>query len=257
MDGQTEPPLTYDLGLLEKSEAKWNRSGGLRAVYGSIYKAMRDCMVEGPSLELGSGIGKINKFIPSVITSDLVQTRYVDIACSAYKICESEEEGTNQWSNILAMDVLHHLCKPMDFFWSAGASLRKGGRLILVEPAATPFGRIFYSLFHEEPIHPGKIKPPFAMRPDTTDGEFANMGMAVALFDKHLDVCLRMLDEAGLRLIELRYRDLLAYPLTGGYSNPQLVPTAVLKGLLSLEGKLPQILLKALALRLLVVLQKV
>ena len=249
--------LTYDLGLLEKSEHKWKHSAGLRTVYHSLFDEMLSCMVPGPSLELGSGIGNLKECIHSVITSDLVKTRYVDLACSAYAIPPPEQPADDpRWANILAMDVLHHLCRPMDFFKSAADVLRPGGRIILIEPAATPFGRLFYTLFHSEPIAPGKIAPPFVLPPDTPDGQFANMGMALSLFKKHRRACLQGLDELGLRLSQIRYRDLLAYPLTGGYSGPQLSPAFLLKGLLRLESHLPQWILRQLALRMVVVIRK-
>ncbi|MGC9451532.1 MAG: class I SAM-dependent methyltransferase [Oceanipulchritudo sp.] len=256
MGDETGPHLTYDLALLRKSEEKWKHSAGLRAVYGSIFETIHSRMVPGPALELGSGIGNLKERIPDVITSDLVKTPYVDRACSAYDVPPPDAQGKGGWGNIIAMDVLHHLCRPMDFFASAAAALRPGGRIILMEPAATPFGRLFYSLVHPEPIAPAKIRPPFVLPPDSEDGEFANMGMAVALFRQNLAASRERLSEWGLEISEIRYRDVLAYPLTGGYSGRQMASVSVLKALLWGEGNLPQWLLSLLALRMLVVLQK-
>lgn len=257
MGDETGPHLTYDLGLLRKSEEKWKHSAGLRTVYGSIFEMIRSRMVPGPSLELGSGIGNLKERIPDIITSDLVKTPYVDRACSAYDIPPPQAEGSgDHWANIIAMDVLHHLCRPMDFFASAAAALRPGGRIVLMEPAATPFGRLFYTLFHPEPIAPARIRTPFVLPPDTEDGEFANMGMAVALFHRERGACEGKLRELGLDVLEIQYRDFLAYPLTGGYSGHQLAPVPILKCLLWTERKLPQWLLSLLGLRMLVVLQK-
>lgn len=256
-DDQHQPQLTYDLGLLEQSEAKWKRSAALRIVYGSIFEAIKAHMVDGPSLELGSGIGNIKERIPHVMTSDLVKTPYVDTACSAYDIPPPlADSGAACWGNILGMDVLHHLCRPMEFFQSAAATLQPGGKIILAEPAATPFGRIFYTLFHSEPIAPAKIVPPFVMPPDNESGEFANMGMAVSLFKHHRQSVLHQLDALGLELLNLEFRDILAYPLSGGYSGPQLAPAFAIRWLLALEGALPQWLLSCLGLRVLVVLRK-
>ena len=64
------------------------------------------------------------------------------------------------------------------------------------------------------------------------------------------------LESLGLRLVELKFRDVLAYPLTGGYSGPQMAPAFLLKGLLVLEKQLPQWLLKLLALRMVIVLER-
>ena len=258
MEEEANPPITYDLALLEASKDKWLRSEGLRTVYGSIFQSIRQRMVEGPSLELGSGIGNLKDCIPEVITSDLVKTGFVDTACSAYDIILPEEAGlSGKWANIIAMDMLHHLCQPMDFFRSAAEVLQPGGRIILVEPAATFFGRIFYTLFHQEPIKPSLIQPPFEMEPDNDQGEFANMGMGVSLFRLNKDACHDSLTAMGLEVCEISYRDLLAYPLSGGYSGPQLAPAGLLRFLLAMERFIPKTLLSYLALRMIIVIQKV
>ena len=144
----------------------------------------------------------------------------------------------------------------MDFFSSAAKVLQPGGRIILVEPAATLFGRIFYTLFHEEPIEPSRIAPPFVMEPDNDQGTFANMGMGVALFRNHRDSCKILLDDMGLEISDLSYRDLLAYPLTGGYSGKQLMPPGILGAILVAEKFIPQFLFRQLALRIVIVLEK-
>jgi SAM-dependent methyltransferase len=215
---------------------------------------MRERMVPGTSLELGSGIGTIKEFIPGIVTSDLVKTDFVDMACSAYDIGSPDQSG--KWANIIAMDMLHHLCRPMDFFRSASAVLEPGGRIVLAEPAATFFGRIFYTLFHQEPIKPSHIKPPFEMQPDNEQGEFANMGMGVSLFRHNRDSCAAALDEMGLETGDLVFRDLLAYPLTGGYSGKQLAPSRVLGAILAMEKFIPQFLFRHLGLRMIIVLEK-
>ena len=252
-NGDQPPPITYDLDLLESSQAKWRRSAGLRTVYGSIFAGISSRMVDGPALELGSGIGNIKSFIPEVVTSDLIKTGHVDIACSAYDIRPPE---SGQWANIIAVDMLHHLCRPMDFFHSAAGVLRDDGRIILVEPAATAFGRAFYTLFHAEPIQPSCIQPPFEMAPDNEDGEYANMGMGISLFRLKAADCNRRLAALGLETVEVAYRDLLAYPLSGGYSGPQMAPAFLLRRLLAVERFLPQVLLRWLALRMVIVIRK-
>ena len=134
--------------------------------------------------------------------------------------------------------------------------LEQGGRLLLMEPAGTPFGRLFYGLFHQEPISPKEIVPPFEFQPNQGPIEFANMAMGTSLFVQHRERVGKALAEVDLELATLQFRDLLAYPLTGGYSSPQMLPTSVLKGILSMEKRLPQWVLQWMALRVLIVLEK-
>jgi len=247
------PEITYDLSLLEQSLRAWEASPALRAVYADIYQAIGVSCSEGPTLEIGSGIGVSREFIPKVVTSDVVQTPYVDLEMSAYDIKPPE---TGCWANIFAIDVLHHLMTPLQFLQSAASALAPGGRLILVEPAATMGGCLFYRLFHPEPVEPRKIVPPFAFQPNGPAGEFANMGMGVALFKTHQVEMRRLLAEMGLICEFVEYRDLLAYPATGGYSKPQLLPTGGIRCLLSIEKRLPQALLRHLGLRMRIVLRQ-
>lgn len=241
---------TYDLELLEGSRNKWKKSPGLRHVYGEIYKLVAEYMVDGPTLELGSGIGNAKEFIPGIVTSDIEKTPFVDRQESCY--CISDDI---KWRNFIALDVLHHLHEPFAFFADAARVLDIGGRIIITEPSANFGGQLFYKFFHHEPCLPDLIKPPFSFE-CAEDGEFANMGMGVGLFINNKDETLTMLGELGLKLKEIKFCHLLAYPLTGGYSKPQLAPTFCLKMLTAIEKRLPQLFMRTFALRMVIVLEK-
>lgn len=244
---------TYDLGLLAQSDRKWRASSGLRFVYGRIYARMKRVMADGPSLELGSGIGNGKEFIPDLVTSDLETTDYVDRAVDAYAI--PEEPGG--WGNILGLDVLHHLRFPMVFLQSSANALRAGGRIVLTEPAATPLGILFYRAFHPEPIKLAEIQPPFAF-PREANGEeaFANMAMGVGMFERFRHPIGQQLANLGLEIVQVAYSDTFAYPLTGGYSKPQLMPTPILKALAGIEDILPGAFFRWIGLRMIIVIEK-
>jgi hypothetical protein len=245
----TNAPETYDLSQLEQSIAKWRGSAALRTVYSDIYGAMRANLVPGRTLEIGAGIGVARDFFEPLVTSDVRRTAYVDRQVSAYDI---PPEG---WSNLIAMDVLHHLQEPLRFFESASAALVDGGRIILAEPAGTAGGRCFYRAFHHEPCRPAEIAPPFCFPADDA-GEFANMGMAHALFGRRNPSFEERFQVTRLKVVSVRYRDLLAYPATGGFSRPALLPASALRVLLALERCVPQALMRVLALRMIVTLEK-
>ena len=245
----TTPSLTYDLSLLDRSQAKWKSSPALRAVYADIFADMRRQLAPGRILEVGSGIGMARDHFPGLVTSDIVATPFVDRAASAYAIpCEA-------WGNIIATDTLHHLQEPLRFLASAAAALAPGGRIILAEPAGTAWGRIFYSWFHHEPCRPAVVQPPFQFAA-AADGSFANMGIAHVLFGREKERVSAELQKHGLRIVSVRYRDLLAYPATGGFSHSAFLPAAWLRGLLAVERVMPQSVLRFLALRLIVVMEK-
>ncbi len=244
------PQATYDLRLLARSAEKWRDSAALRAVYEDIFAEVRERLSPGPTLEIGSGIGLAKTLLPELTTSDVEKTPYVDRALSAYDL--AQEAGA--WANVFAFDVLHHLREPLRFLAAAGAALRPGGRLVLVEPAATPVGRWFYRFFHHEPCRPEEIGPPFDF--SGGKGEFANMGMAWALFVEHRAEVEHRLFAFGLRLDEVRMRDGIAYPLTGGFSKPALLPACALRVLLAGERALPAMVRRKIGLRMVSVLTR-
>lgn len=246
----TEAPLTYDLSLLGQSAATWARSPALRAIYQRLYARARSLAPAGPILEVGSGISTVKEFWPEVVTSDVAATPYVERVASAYAL-----EQTGHWAAILAVDVLHHLTEPFTFFRSASRSLQAGGRLILVEPAATPWGRLLYRAFHHEPCDPASLRPPFRLQSDP-DGGFANMGMGQALFRSHREWTGAQLRAMGMEVKALHYHDLVAYFLTGGFSRRLPTPTVLVRWIASAEDLLPQALHRLCGTRMTLALEK-
>lgn len=244
---------TYDLSLLTRSAQRWRDSSGLRCYYHDLLRDVVRQATLGPRLELGSGIGAIREIAPSVITSDVAKTPFVDRVVSAYAI---EEQGCS-WGAILAVDVLHHLCEPLRFFASAARSLRQGGRIVLAEPAATLLGRSFYRIFHHEPCRAAELQSPWRFVPDPITGEFANMGMAWAMFVRDRKETEQWLAQHGLKLIDLRFRDGLAYASTGGLSKPQILPTWGIQGLLRIERSMPQAWWRRAGLRMIITIEKI
>ena len=250
-DSAPSSPDTYDLSLLDKSADTWARSPALRTVYQSIFADMTNAAQGSDWLELGAGAGFFKQFTPNVVTSDIRKTRFVDQAISAYTI----EQSPKTWDTIFAMDMLHHLTQPFRFFKSASKALKPGGKIVLAEPAATAWGTLFYTLFHQEPIHPSLIKPPFEFSTDS-EGGFANMGMGQALFHQRKSETQSKLAAIGLSIKQLKYRDVLTYPATGGLSQRQMLPSRLIQLLLEAEALLPQAILRLLGLRMTIVLEK-
>jgi SAM-dependent methyltransferase len=252
MSSGAEKELTYDLKRLESSQAAWERSPALRAYYEDLYSDVMGLAATGPVLELGSGIGSIRSFHPAVETSDVCQTPFVSRAVSAYEI----DATGRPWGAIVAVDVLHHLCHPWRFFRSASESLRDGGRLIMAEPAATPWGRRFYRWCHHEPCEPSLVGETAEFEIDPATDEFANMGLGWALFSRDRLGTERRLAELGLSIVAVRWRDLVAYPATGGFSRPGIAPAPLIRAMLWLERWIPQAALDVLGLRMIIALEK-
>ena len=124
----------------------------LRKIYEQWYSYITENLpqVDGPVLELGTGAGFLKKFIPDLITSDLMPVKGCDLACSALNL----PFQSNSLRAIVMMNVLHHIPNP-DFFFREGARcVKNSGMMILIEPWVTPWSRIIYSKLHHEPFEP-------------------------------------------------------------------------------------------------------
>ena len=125
----------------------------LRNLYADFYGQFKNA-VEQPEnkvlVELGSGGGFIKEIIPNVITSDILKVAGVDKVFSATDM-PFEDASVDAF---FMFDVLHHIDEPRKFFAEADRCLRPGGRIVMIEPANTPWARFIYTNFHHEGFDP-------------------------------------------------------------------------------------------------------
>lgn len=101
-------------------------------------------------VELGSGGGFIKKIIPDVITSDVIKLPNVDKHFSATHMPFKKESI----DRFFMLNVIHHIHDVRSFFKEIDRCLKRGGKLIMIEPANTLWGRFFYKHFHYEEFDP-------------------------------------------------------------------------------------------------------
>lgn len=229
----------------------WNRKPGLRMLYGRWFEAVRRELpdVDGPVLEVGSGIGKLKEHIPDLLTLDLAPTCWTDMAGDGQALPVKDES----LAAIVAFDVLHHLPRPMRFFREALRSLKPGGRVVIMDPYASPLSRVVFGLFHAEKLD--LDCDPFDDRKAlcSEDAYDSNQAVATLVFWRGLDSFARVFP--GLAVIKRRRLSYLSYALSGGFSGPTLAPAKVLAALAGLEDRLG-LLAPLMAFRTLVVIEK-
>lgn len=101
-------------------------------------------------VELGSGGGFIKEIIPNITTSDILALDNLDMRFSALDIPFGNEEVDAYF----AFDVFHHLSNAPKFFREIERTLKHGGKIMMIEPANTLWGRYVYQNFHHEPFDP-------------------------------------------------------------------------------------------------------
>jgi SAM-dependent methyltransferase len=155
---------------------------------------------------------------------------------------------------VVAVDVLHHVEHPRRFLREIERVLEPGGRMILVEPAITPVSWGFYRFLHPEPVvmH---VNPLSEVSNERNRKPFdANQAIPTLLFGRYRHSLKEMFPK--LSLVRLQRFSLFAYPLSGGFRRWCLVPMAFVEPLIRLERRVPSIIGRLMAFRMLVIVEK-
>jgi SAM-dependent methyltransferase len=150
-------PLTAKLSLDDPSTTELRKQiisskPFLRDIYSEWYRTLALGLpdLKGSVLELGSGAGFLEDYIPGLITSEI-------FCCSTVRLVADAAEmpfGDNSLRAIVFTDVLHHMPDVQRFFNEASRCLRQGGKILMIEPWVTPWSRFIYGNFHHEPFLP-------------------------------------------------------------------------------------------------------
>ena len=204
------------MSLSEKKRQIFNNRRLLREVYKNWYEQIKlNLATGGKILEIGSGVGLTKEFI-NCITSDIIKNEFINRQEDACNL------SFNNFSldNIIGIDIFHHLNSPDNFLKEAARVLRSGGRIVLVEPYLSPVSLMARKLFHHEKINFTRLAKP------GDNPEEANLASPTILFKKDWQ-------SVNFKIIEIRYQDVLAYPLSGGFSKikftPNFLATAIIK----------------------------
>ena len=238
--------------FINKNQEYWNRKPLLRTLYGDFYRQISthlSRLPDGKIVELGSGLGNIHEVIPDCIRTDLFPNPWIDQIENAYKLSFADETV----SDLILTDVFHHLKYPGTALNELHRVLRRGGRVIMLEPYLSALGLFVYGASHDEPIAvTQRIEwfAPESWNPENI-GFYAAQGNATRIFVQNgfrskLEIW---------RNIETIRLSAIAYSASGGFSKPQLYPTSFLPIIKRLE-KFLDLFPALFATRLLVILEK-
>lgn len=189
----------------------------LRAIYEDWYQSIltRIPDSEGAVLELGSGAGFFQQFVPDVITSEVFECPGVQLVADARNLPFS----AGDLRAIVMTDVLHHIPDAAAFFREATRCLRPGGAVIMVEPWVSPWSRLIYTHLHHEPFEPEVEQWDFPAKGPLSD---ANGALPWILFDRDRK---RFEEEfPHLKIKEVRPMMPFRYLVSGGVSMRALMP---------------------------------
>lgn len=132
----------------------------LKRIYLEWYHMIIDELPEkrGPVLELGTGPGFIEEFIPDIIKSDIFLNPNTSLVIDGTVLPFRDASIRS----IVMINVFHHLTKPRAFFSEITRCLHDEGRVIMIEPWVTAWSRIVYKYLHHEPFKPDSLTWEFA-----------------------------------------------------------------------------------------------
>jgi SAM-dependent methyltransferase len=230
--------------------AIWSQKSVLRIIYGDYYRRIAACCVPGATVELGGGVGQLRSFMPDAILSDIQKSPMIDVVADAQRL----PFLTGAVSNIVMLDVLHHIEFPSLFFEEALRVLRPGGRCVMIEPAVTAGSVLFYRLLHPEPVMMN-IDPLATGSPDPNKPPYdSNQAIPTLLATRDRE---RFVDRfPGFSYHNVEWFSFLAYPLSGGFRRWSLLPAGLGGRILEWEEKLERRFGRLFGFRVMIVLEK-
>jgi SAM-dependent methyltransferase len=149
-------PLTASLDLDDPATTERRRQiiaakPFLTSIYNEWYAMLADGMPPGAGqvLELGSGGGYCEHFIPGLITSEVFPCADVQVVVDAQRMPFND----GSLRAIVMTNVMHHIPDVKLLFSEASRCLRPGGKILLIEPWVTAWSRFIYTRFHHEALN--------------------------------------------------------------------------------------------------------
>lgn len=226
-------PLTRSLSIDDPSTTELRKhiiasKPMLKAIYDEWYRALADGLpaIEGKILELGSGAGFCNRVLPDVITSEVFYCDGISVVADAQRL----PFRSATLRAIVMTNVLHHMPDVQSFFAEASRCLRKGGKILMVEPWVTWWSTLVYKNFHHEPFDPKAASWSFASSGPLSSANSANPWI---LFVRDRDKFEAQFPDLSIEQIRpcLPFR----YLLSGGIALRGLAPGFLQRGLIGME----------------------
>ena len=176
-------------------------------------------------LEIGSGTSPLKQFLPSVITSDVLDLDYLDLVFDCHDIDKFDAINDESLDVITLTNVLHHLKSPIAFLDRAASKLKPGGKVIATEPFLSLLSTLIYRYLHHEPVDLRITEPELKnLRGPLAS---ANSALPWLIFYRRRDWLERLNEKYDVHRLSLRSFSALSYMMTGGISRRFPIPGLV------------------------------
>ena len=135
-------------------------------------------VMDGINIELGCGASFINKTNKSIKKTDVFLNANTDFKLDAMEVGEKFE---HKISNLILVNVFHHISNPELFLKSAEKSLLEGGRIIMIEPSNNFWSKLVYKFIGHEKFDTKQIDWDFASKDPLLD---SNQALSWIIFER-------------------------------------------------------------------------
>lgn len=182
-------------------------------------------------IELGSGGGFLKEIIPNIVCTDILELSTNDMTFSALNMPFDDQSV----GGIFMVDTMHHIPDMEQFLCETNRVLAKNGKMIMIEPANSMWGRFIYKNFHHEPFD---TKGNWTI-PSKGPLSGANGALPWIVFER--DRHLFNAKFPNLKVETINYRNPLLYLLSGGVSYRQLLPDFMFPIINKIDFLLPRL----------------
>ena len=179
------------------------------------------------NIELGCGASFIQKIIKNIIKSDVFLNSNTDLKIDAMEVGLKFE---NKISNLILVNVFHHINNPELFLRSAEKSLLSGGRIIMIEPSNNIWSRFVYKLVGHEKFDTEQINWEFESNDPLLD---SNQALSWIIFKRDYKKFKKLFPKFSL--YKKKSIMPLSYLLSGGHSYNTKVGKIFIKIIRKLE----------------------
>jgi SAM-dependent methyltransferase len=144
----------WELDWISKQRLIFEKKKSLFFFYECLFDLLRGEINsfddETTIVEIGTGAGLSTNFLGELkyLKTDAIDTGIQDAIVDAQDLPFDDDS----LDVIFGIDVFHHISQPFRFLEEASRCLKQDGRLILIEPAITPFSWPVYKFLHPEPM---------------------------------------------------------------------------------------------------------
>jgi SAM-dependent methyltransferase len=210
--------------ILERE--RMNSKPILQKLWRSWYQEIEPFMSEdGLNIEIGAGGGFASTYFKNLIQTDVVITPHINMCFDALAFPFKD----SVLDTIVMIAVLHHLKNIDEFFNEARRVLKKGGKILMLEPYISYLSYPVWKHLHYESCNLKSL----SIESNGNARIDANLAIPTILFKKQRKQFEK--NYSDIKIIHENYHTILHFFVSGGYTYPSLFPNFLVPNLVKIE----------------------